>query len=280
MKLLGEIITWSAGAAGIRVQRDTVIKALEDNKLDPKLAREIKHRTALMRVLREMETDQLVRIVFEDSSKVTVQLTGELLDPKKERLNYSYVSTVSLDKASGNITATSSPEDVAVLTKAIASRRQQYGALDISNMVQKLFRQKADLFSVRDQGGVYFVPAMHSDYVDSVQHFYESIGGKVNRFPVPDGNAHAKRSVKDTVTEGMREMTKDLQACISLVDADSRAATTERYAKRIKGLQFKLECYKEFLEGEASKIGASIKAARTLLAEKMTLLAASEKAGK
>lgn len=281
-KIMGEVITWSAGRSGVRVNREAVKEALEKQGLDVDVAKDIKPRTALMRCLREMQTERICRIVSEDKAKVVLQLTGEKRDTNdKSRLNYKYEATIILHKLTGEILASEGSDLADKFHRLMTTRMASYNALDISNMVQRLFQKKADLFPMRDQGGVYFVPVMHSDYIDSVQKFYESIGGNVKRFPVPDNSEHARKSVKDTLDEGMKSMVDELMASIKLVNADSREATTSRYTKRIKGLQFKLESYKEYLSEKTDEIRAGLKQARTLLAEKITLMAeVADSAGK
>lgn len=278
VKLMGEIITWAAGRSGITVAMKEVVAALKANGLDEKVAKPINPRAAFMRsvAMKDVAEDRLVRVVKEDENSVTFQLTAESLG-KDETLGYAYDTKVTLDKSTGMVQGPSK-EVVAKAQAYIDKRQKLFNAVDIANMIQKLFKAQADLFSVRDQGGVYFVPSVHSTFVDSVQKFYESIGGKVNRFPVPEGIDHSRKSVKATIDAGMQEMVDELTAGIEKLDADSRPATVERYATRIKTLQFKVESYAIYLEEKKSGLNASLKAAKKQLAQKLSDM--SEQAAK
>ena len=74
---------------------------------------------------------------------------------------------LTLDKRTGRVTcdlpglATLAQEH---LDRAIEARTRS----DVTRVIQKLFERHADLFAIRPQGGCYFVPARHGNFVDKV----------------------------------------------------------------------------------------------------------------
>ncbi|HXD87325.1 MAG TPA: hypothetical protein VN641_12590, partial [Urbifossiella sp.] len=97
---------------------------------------------------------------------------------------------LTLDKRTGRVTcdlpglATLAQEH---LDRAIEARTGS----DFTRVIQKLFERHADLFAIRPQGGCYFVPARHGNFVDKVQRFLGKINGQVLRFPIQAGTADA-----------------------------------------------------------------------------------------
>ena len=118
---------------------------------------------------------------------------------------------------------------------------------DITRVIQKLFDRQADLFPIRDQGGVYFVPIAHTAFVDRVQNFVGRVAGKLARFPVPAGTVQGDRSVRDAVAEGLSAAIEEHRAAIAEFDDDTRKATFRRSAERIRMTRFKLEAYADLL---------------------------------
>ena len=57
-----------------------------------------------------------------------------------------------------------------------------------------LKERHADLFRIRDQGGCYFVPAAHMDFVGKVEKFVSILNGNLRRFPIPAGRWPLPRS--------------------------------------------------------------------------------------
>ncbi len=122
----------------------------------------------------------------EDDATLTFQFTQETRST--ERIEYTLETMLTLDKQTGRVTcdlpglATLAQEE---LDRAVTART---GA-DVTRVVQKLFERHADLFPVRPQGGVYFVPERHVVFVEKVQSLLGRLGGQVLRFPVPAGTS-------------------------------------------------------------------------------------------
>lgn len=91
-----------------------------------------------------------------------------------------------------------------------------------------MFERRADLFPIRDRGGVYFVPQPHAAFVDGVQTFLGKVNGRLARFPVPAGTPPGDRSVKDAVAGGLAELIAEHRAAVALFAADTRESTLNR----------------------------------------------------
>src|SRR5262245_25637904 len=259
-KLLGEIITWSC--SGITIKHSDLIEALRDSGLDEGVARELAPRHAFARACRKLSERRIIRQVSEDAHAIQFQFTSEQRDG--DRYTYALETLLTLEKATGKVScdlpglATLAQE---LLDECIASRN---GA-DVTRAIQRLFERNADLFPIRDRGGCYFVPQVHTAFVDSIDRFVKRLNGSLRRFPVPAGTSHGDRSVKEAVASGIGALIAEHNAAVESFGEDTRADTFERAAERIRQTRFKIEAYSAYLAEERSRLDRDLGAAQDRL---------------
>lgn len=267
-KLLGEVISWTC--SGVAVTHPALVDALTAADLDPAVARELAPRHAFTRACKKLSDARIIRRVAEDDATLTFQFTQETRS--SDRIEYTLETMLSLDKQTGKVTcplpglATVAQEE---LDRAVTART---GA-DVTRVVQRLFERHADLFPVRPQGGVYFVPERHVAFVGQVQSLLGTLGGQVLRFPVPAGTPEGDRSVKDAVASGLAALVAEHRQAISQFGMDTREGTLDRAADRIRATQFKVQAYAEYLLDAKAGLERELAAARGELRAKVEHLA-------
>ena len=250
-RLLGEVISWTCPA--VTVRHRAVIEALRDAGLDESVARELAPRHAFSRACKKLARERIIRPVREDQTTITFQFTRE--SREGDRFEYELETLLTLEKATGKVTcdlpglATLAQEH---LDECIAARNGG----DVTALIQRLFERSADLFPIREQGGVYFTPAEHAAFVDRVQAFLGKVNGRLARFPVPAGTPHGDRSVKDAVAGGIAALIEEHRAAVATFGADTRESTLERAAERIRLTRHKIEAYACYLAEEREPAGA------------------------
>lgn len=262
-KLLGEVISWTC--PGVWVKFPALLAALRGAELDESVARALHPRHAFSRACRKLSESRIIRQLAEDERTLTFQFTAE--SRSGDTFEYTLETLLKLDKQTGVITcdlpglATAAQEH---LDQALENR---HGS-DITRVIQKLFDRQADLFPIRDQGGVYFVPIRFTDFVDRVQRFIHAVGGRLARFPVPVGTPEGDRSVKEAVAEGLAGVIAEHRAAVATFGEDTREATLKRAAERVRQTRFKLEAYADLLAEERARLERELAdAARELRAK-------------
>jgi hypothetical protein len=247
-KLLGEVISWSARGP---VRHADLVSALRDAGLDERAARELAPRHAFTRACKKLSRQRIIRQVAEDAHSIRFQFTAE--HRAGDRYEYELETTLELEKATGKVgcplpglTALAQEE----LDRAVEARTGG----DVTHVVQRLFERQADLFPVREKGGVYFVPAEHAAFTDRVERFLGKAGGRMGRFPVPAGTPQGDRSVKEAVAAGLGELVGEHQKAVEGFGADTRPDTLERAAGRIRLTRHKLAAYAEYLAEERARL--------------------------
>jgi hypothetical protein len=263
-RLLGEVISWTC--SGVAVTHAALVGALQTARLDAGVARELAPRHAFTRACRKLSDQRIIRQVGEDDNLLKFQFTHE--SRAGDKFEYELETMLTLDKRSGAVScglpglATRAQEQ---LDRAIDARTGS----DITRVIQRLFDRNADLFPIRPQGGCYFVPERHRDFVDRVQGFIGQINGQLLRFPVPAGTGEGDRSVKEAVAAGLATLIAEHQAAVEAFGADTRPETLARAAERIQVARFKVESYAALLADEKGRLDRALGEAAARLRDKV-----------
>ena len=266
-KMLGEIITWKI--QGVAISHADLISGLMASDLDCDVAKELAPRNALARACSKLDSERIIRKVAEDHATITFQFTREALEEGK--FSYHFESLLFLNKYSGGIT--SENLELEQLAKEEFGRcMEARTANDVTRLVQRLFERHADLFSIRDQGGVYFVPEVHHDFIAKVERFVSNIGGSLQRFPIPAGSPQGDRAVQEAVAHGLQAIIDEHLQAVQKFGEDTRPDTLRRAEEKVRATKLKIEGYSFYLDKKREDLEASLQQASELLRSRMSFL--------
>jgi hypothetical protein len=251
-KLLGEVITWSCSE---QTRYSLLAAALRDAGLDEGVARELAPRHAFTRACKKLAEDRIIRQVAEDDSTITFQFTKE--SKVGDEFQYALEAKLTLDKKSGKVTCDNA-ELAKVAQAELDDRITARTAGDVTTVIQRLFDRHANLFRIRDQGGCYFVPAAHAEFVGKVEALVTTLNGNLRRFPIPAGTPQGDRSVKESVAEGLAALIGEHRAAVEAFGPDTLDRTFDRAAERIRQTKFKVEAYAAYLAEEKERLEAEL----------------------
>ena len=266
-KMLGEIITWKIPR--VAISHADLITGLMASDLDCDVAKEIAPRNAFARACSKLDNERIIRKVAEDHATISFQFTREALEDGK--FNYHFESLLFLDKHSGNIT--SENLELEQLAKVEFGRCMELRtANDVTKIVQRLFERHADLFLIRDQGGVYFAPEVHQDFVVKVESFVRNIGGSLQRFPIPAGSPQGDLAVQEAVANGLQAIIDEHLQAVQKFGEDTRPDTLRRAEEKVRATKLKIEGYSFYLDKKREDLEASLQQASELLRSRMSFL--------
>jgi len=266
-KMLGEIITWKIQS--VAISHSDLLSGLMASDLDCDVAKELAPRNAFARACSKLDSERIIRKIAEDHEKISFQFTREALEDGK--FNYHFESLLFLDKHSGNIT--SENLELEQLAKEEFGRcMEERTATDVTKIVQRLFERHADLFSIRDQGGAYFVPEIHHDFVVKVESFVRNIGGSLQRFPIPAGSPQGDRAVQEAVANGLQGIIDEHMEAVQKFGEDTRPDTLRRAEEKVRLTKLKIEGYSFYLDRKREDLEASLQQASELLRSRMSFL--------
>ena len=266
-KMLGEIITWKV--QGVAISHADLISGLMASDLDCDVAKELAPRNAFARACSKLDSERIIRKVAEDHATITFQFTREALEEGK--FSYHFESLIFVNKHSGKIT--SENLELEKLAKEEFCRcMEARTASDVTRLIQRLFERHADLFSIRDQGGVYFVPEVHHGFIAKVENFLRNIGGTLQRFPIPAGSPQGDRAVQDAVASGLQGIIDEHLEAVQKFGEDTRPETLRRAEEKVRATKLKIEGYSFYLDKKREDLEASLQKASELLRSRMTFL--------
>ncbi len=266
-KMLGEIITWKV--QGVAISHADLISGLMASDLDCDVARELAPRNAFARACSKLDSERIIRKVAEDHATITFQFTREALEEGK--FSYHFESLIFVNKHSGKIT--SENLELEQLAKEEFCRcMEARTASDVTRLIQRLFERHADLFSIRDQGGVYFVPETHHGFIAKVENFLKNIGGTLQRFPIPAGSPQGDRAVQDAVASGLQGIIEEHLEAVTMFGKDTRPETLRKAEEKIRATRLKIQGYGFYLDKKRDDLEASLQQASELLQSRMSFL--------
>jgi hypothetical protein len=279
--LLGEVISWNLPENTV-VSFSQLKQALAVAGLDDKIAREMLARHAFARAAKQLAQQRIIRCTEDLPHEMTFQFTKEFMDDAAGRFQYQYETVLKLDKDTGRVwePMQAHPDLVAEAQRLLDKAKLERTTADITRYVMTLFNKQADLFPVRNAGGVYFVPEKHIGFVDKVELLLSALNGSVTRFPVPAGTKQGNKSVKDAVTQGLQTLIDEHLKAVDEFGSDTRPSTIERAARKIEEAKFKIESYAMYLEDESQKLNASLAAVSVTLRQKMEQVLAAKSSTK
>jgi len=266
-KMLGEIITWKI--QGVAISHADLLAGLMASDLDCDVAKELAPRNAFARACSKLDSERIIRKVAEDHATISFQFTREALEDGK--FSYHFESLLFLDKHSGNITS-ENLEHEQLAKEEFGRCLESRTASDVTRLVQRLFERHADLFSVRDQGGVYFVPEIHHDFIAKVERFVRNIGGSLQRFPIPAGSPQGDRAVQEAVANGLQGIIDEHLQAVQKFGEDTRPDTLRRAEEKVRATKMKIEGYSFYLDKKCKDLEASLQQASELLRSRMSFL--------
>ena len=225
-------------------------------------------RTAFGRAIKDLRQNRTIDRIKTDSKTSVVQFQFTHRHLVRERLEFAYEATCYLDVASGLIDCPESPEiesHARVMFKHAMAHRN---TSDITRMIQGLFRNHADLYSINPSKGVaYFVPEPHREFSAKMENFLQLLGGRLWRFPVPRGTPQGDRAVKQAVEDGLRSLSLELQEAVDKWSEKTRTNTMEKAVEKWQTIKHKAEAYSAYLGDRQAALIAELDEQKRRLAE-------------
>jgi hypothetical protein len=266
--IIGYVVWWNVRE--VEASRDWFKASLDTVGLDgERYAREHNYRATFIRCLRSLEEQRIIRKVKEDSGRLVFQFTAEKLiddDPENPHLEYTPETVIEIDKSAyfteGNFADALIKCDAVlkpILVEMFDKERQTYRSGDLTRYIQRIFKDHADIVSLREQGSVYFVPASFGNLVSQVAQVLETCPkgtAQLEFFPVPDAESsrsmvgHGVESEIVAIFTKMDDEIKKMKAG----NTDITEKWVDHRQKKIREMRERLTMYSEVLGDTAQRL--------------------------
>jgi len=261
---LGTVVSWRVPN---EVDVRTLQKAMFLAGIDPALFGDLAPRNALSRAFHDMREGRVIRKLRQDGDFLYFQFTREYLDAHE--ITYERETELCLNVKTGSVTCAVD----AIRDKAQRLLEEHQGkrlTSDLTRLVQRVYSQvDADLIPIREQGGAYYVPQMHTNIVNQTRILLREIGGNLRAFDVRLGSEDTAASVAESMSDYLAQLIHEFKESCADVSGSSRRDVKERRHESVAQLRRKLELYRGLLSGYADQIDESIEAAEAELIRKL-----------
>jgi hypothetical protein len=223
---------------------------------DPALAREMARGHALRRALHDMEKGRVITQYRRDSDslvrfRITLENVGE------RDIEYSREADVAMDVTTGAISS-DSPAVEQRCRELVDAHLAARTSADVTRLVQRLVESAgADLVSVRESGGAYFVPAAYAELVERLRQLLAGIGGALSSYRISAGDADTDRAIGEAVLAHLRALISDWHQSISTISLDTPEFVVERRLARMHELRAKIDSYRGILGAAVDQLTAA-----------------------
>jgi hypothetical protein len=248
---LGDIVYWTLAEA--RIDRSTLEQIWAGARLAPELLPEPPTvEKAFKSAAREAalgQADRLVRITKEEENEIVFAVVRETKHADGS-VTYQQETRVILDRTVESVSSDLRGHDLAgVIAARFAELRSTHTPDDVRRAMMKALDACAAV-TLRDHGGVYFVPASYAETVRRLQSAIEKIGSsRVYLLPV-NASPDAKRTLGDAAKLAVEDDLAALKAEVEgfLAQPPDRPSTLVRRLDAFQALQARAALYRDVLQ--------------------------------
>jgi len=258
---LGDMIWWTLSDA--KIDRSTLeniwagAQLAPDYLPDPPTAEK-----ALKAAVREAavgQPDRLIRLGKEDEAEIVFAVVRETKHTDGS-ISYQQETRVILDRKVESVSSDVVGHDLAgVIATRFGELRSTHTADDVRRAMMKALDGCAAV-TLRDHGGVYWVPAPYAETVRRLQGAIEKIGSsRVYLLPV-HSSADANRTLGDAAKLAIEDELAALKAEVEgfVASPPDRPSTLVRRLDAFEGLQARANLYRDVLQVHVADLEATL----------------------
>ncbi len=258
---LGDLIWWTLAEA--RIDRSTLenlwaaAQLAMDHLPEPPTAEK-----ALKAAVREAavgQSDRLIRLGKEDEAEIVFAVVRETKHADGS-ITYQQETRVILDRRVESVSSDIAGHDLAgVIATRFGELRSTHTADDVRRAMMKVLDSCAAV-TLRDHGGVYWVPAPYAETIRRLQGAIEKVGSsRVYLLPV-HSSADANRTLGDAAKLAIEDELAALKAEVEgfVASPPDRPSTLVRRLDAFEELQARANLYREVLQVHVADLEATL----------------------
>jgi len=258
---LGDLIWWTLAEA--RIDRSTLENIWASAQLAPEyLPDPPTAEKALKSAVREAalgQPDRLIRLGKEDEGEIIFAVVRETKH-EDGSVTYQQETRVILDRQVESVSFDIPGHDLAAaITSRFGELRSTHMADDVRRSMMKVLDACAAV-TLRDHGGVYWVPAPYAETVRRLQGAIEKIGSSRVYLLLVHASADANRTLGDAAKVAIEDELAALKAEVDgfMASPPDRPSTLVRRLDAFEGLQARANLYRDVLQVHVQDLEATL----------------------
>jgi hypothetical protein len=267
---LGDLVFWSLSDA--EIQRSALEALWASAGLSFELLPEPPTAEKALKVaVRECAVghpEHLLRLGKEDATEVVFAVVHEKRQGDGS-LIYDQEAKIQLDRVNEHVNSDNpSHELVAAVRSAFSRLRMTHTADDVRRAIVKALRSFSAV-TLRDGGGIYWVPRPHADQLRQLQTAIEQVGSSAFYLLPVHESAEASRTLgevaKSSVEEELAALKREIEGFV--VNPPERASTLVRRLESFDVLRAKAALYRDILHVQVTDLDAQLASLTTSVEE-------------
>ena len=247
--LLGVAGYWSNTA--FKDTQANVLQRVKELGLNPDAVPEVRGKSAFIRAVEEVAFQKKAKHikVADNIAKCAYVIVQTVVDPNNLDATFTTETKAIFHKGSETLTV-EGPNDV-LIQSLFEEYKTHYYSDQFRDTILRLLAYHTDFMTIRDRGGVYFIPSHNSDIIDRLQKLFEGYPEcSLDMIPVIDTGLAKKSVWKSLVGEVTAEIS-DLKAGIASLETDPSERSVRLRFEQFKKLKEKVANYEMLLQGTA-----------------------------
>lgn len=266
--LIGWFVYWSI--TNVKVNYNDLINMMETIGLDTDAATPIRQKSAFIRAVEEVAHSQGARHqkIVDNIAQTVYIIVKTHVDQANLDATFTTETKAIFKKIDGTVEV-QGPFG-AEISAHFADYSENYYSDQFRDMILRLLDSHCQYLTIRDRGGIYFVPSVHEDGLDLIKQLFKNFSECYFETVGVANMAEAKQSMWRTlvgeVNSEIQKMKEDIASAAPDMSDSSMRVRLERY----KELREKVENYEFVLAGTAEALKNELTDLSNLLREKLS----------
>lgn len=268
--LLGHCIYWSINKFEASISE--LANALKQADIDPSLAKEPRAKTALTKAMKEMAKGRkgaFHRKAIDSEEKATFVVVSSKVDYKKDDVKFKTGTKATLDKSSHALNVEG--DDAEVIREKYDEFKTKYTSDQFVAMVKRYIFTHCNAITVRDSGGVYFIPSTHNEELKKLRELFSSFPNATSMDVIPIiDTKEAKKSMWKALVGKVDRDIMDMKEELENLPRDPRAGVIEARLEKYKSLRDKVDSYENLLSHTAKDLKDKIEEIGSIIKRRLS----------
>lgn len=220
------------------------------------------------------------RKLVDDKNTMVQVIVTESVDSVGADAAYQTETKIVFDKETEKVAVIGTPEEKEQIHRLMEEQLDLYTSDQIRSAVLRFLFSYAGGVTVRDNGGLYFIPAHHKDEFEMMQKLFEKLqtvssGTNLGLIQIPDSAETAQTMWRALVVEAEREIAENMRE-IEEMKKDPLPKATDRRYKNLSALRNKIEMYSVLLRGTADDLVKKVEGVEQAFVQRVADIAKAE----
>jgi hypothetical protein len=291
LSVIGYFIWWSVNNQ--RIKRDKMQKLIDtagikDKKGKPFKVPEAKYRSAFLKAVREIRGQHknkgiLIRKIKKDADEYLFGLVDEKVNKSAKSLQYTHDATMRFIPSTGYLRVNRKHRGFDLVKERYEEYKDYLNSDDVRDIVLTILNQVPTV-SVRQRGGIYFVPEKFSDAVDRLETLVGSLpgGGNGDLSKVSKGSANgsylaiapqidtekSKKAIYKAFVASLKSRMESFENDLEEKGITQKHALKNRL-QEFKDMRAEIAFYRDALEFQVEDLTDSLKALTKKVKQKL-----------